>query len=264
MRFVLEDYANSLPEYTANKLIDKVVRTDSWIRNLQEAMDLAIKIDQESRQVEVMRSRRYGSNTSLDTTSNTTVNEVSLDLDVNYIASKQGDSNFNSTMKPGHRRESKEFSPMNRSHDSSRSKPWQRDSSHSKPWQNDSSHSKQWQDNRRENGHYNNSYRKINKYRHPAREPRHNIKFEYALSRGENEILRVLSRMVDYLKGKTDREVESIKNMLKINPRGINEVREDQIATITINEIQRTLKEDVNIVYDALVASDFIEESTDA
>ena len=50
--------------------------------------------------------------------------------------------------------------------------------------------------------------------------------------------------------------------MPKVNPRGVNEVSEDSIATISIEEIQRILKEDVNTIYDALVASDYIEEIT--
>ena len=48
--------------------------------------------------------------------------------------------------------------------------------------------------------------------------------------------------------------------MPKANPRGVNEVSEDSIATIYIEEIQRILKEDVNTIYDALVASDYIQE----
>ena len=44
--------------------------------------------------------------------------------------------------------------------------------------------------------------------------------------------------MIEYLKGKSDREVESIKNMPKLDPKGVDEVREDTIATITIDEIQ--------------------------
>ena len=32
MRFALEDYANSLPEYTADKLSYKIVKVDSWIK----------------------------------------------------------------------------------------------------------------------------------------------------------------------------------------------------------------------------------------
>ena len=70
--------------------------------------------------------------------------------------------------------------------------------------------------------------------------------------------------MIDFLKGKTDKVVEDIKRMPKINPRGVNKVSEDSIATIFIEEIQRILKEDINTVYDDLVASDYIEEVTEA
>ena len=240
MRFVFEDYANSLPEFTANKLMDKIVKSNSWIHTLQDAMEQAVKIDQEIRQTEVFRTRRNASNTTIDTTANASVNEIDK-FDVNYMATKQGDTRFNSTMKPGHRRESKEFSPKNK--------------------YNDSHHSKPWHGGKKDGNNYNN-YRRINKYRHPAREPRHNIRFEYATGRGEREIMRVLNRMIEYLKGKSDREIESIKNMPKYDQRGVHEVSEDSIATITIDDIQRTLKEELNIVYDVLVASDYIKEIT--
>ena len=109
MRFALEDYANTLPEYTADKLSYKIVKVDSWIKTLQDAMDHAVIIDQESRQSEVMRNRRNNSSELIDTT----VNEIS-DIDINYVASRQGNSRFNSTMKPGYQREGKDFSPRNR------------------------------------------------------------------------------------------------------------------------------------------------------
>ena len=108
MKFALEDYANSLPEYTADKLSYKIVKVDSWIKTLQDTMDHAVKIDQESRQSKVMRNRRNNSSELIDTT----VNEIS-NIDINYIASRQGDSRFNSTMKPGYQREGKDFSPRN-------------------------------------------------------------------------------------------------------------------------------------------------------
>ena len=241
MRIVLEDYANSLPEYTVNKLIDKVVKENSWIATLSDAMSHAIKIDQEARQAEVLKSRRNASNTMIDTTANTSMNEVD-NIDVNFITVRQGDSRFNSTMIPGHHRESREFSPKGKFSNSQQSKPW---------------------NNNRSGGSYNN-YRKVNKYRHPAREPRHNIRFEYEANKGNQELMRVLHKMIQYLKGRSDREIDSIKHMPKLYPRNVNEVSEDDIATITIEEIQNTLKEDVNIVYDALVASNFIEEIAEA
>ena len=70
--------------------------------------------------------------------------------------------------------------------------------------------------------------------------------------------------MINILKGKTDKVIEDIKRIPKVNQRGVNEVSEDSIATISIEEIQRILKEDINTVYDALVALDYIEEVTQA
>ena len=141
-------------------------------------------------------------------------------------------------MKPGYQRERKDFSHRNRQNDSFRN---------NRSWNSPSND--------------NQNFRKINKYKHHAREPRNNIKFEYSISRGEKEIMRT---MIDFLKGKTDKVIEDIKRMPKVNPRGVNEVSEDSIATISIEEIQRILKEDINTVYDILVASDYIEEVTKA
>ena len=204
MRFALEDYANSVPEYTADKLSYKIVKVNSWIKTLQDVMDHAVKIDQESRQSKVMRNRRNNSSELIDTT----VNEIS-DIDINYVTSRQGDSRFNSTMKPGYQREGKDFSPRNRQNDSFRN-------------------SRGWNSPRNNNQ----NFRKINKYKHHARGARNNIKFKYTISRGEKEIMRTLRNMIHFFKGKTDKVVEDIKKMPKVNPRGVNEVSEDSIATI--------------------------------
>ena len=198
IRFALEDYANSLPEYTPGKLSNKIVKVNSWIKTLQDAMDHAVKIYQDLRQTEVMRNRRNNSNELIDTTVNTTVSEIS-EIDINYIASRHGDNMFNSTMKPGYKREGKDFSPRNRHNDLFRN---------NRGWNSPRSNKL--------------NFRKINKYKHHAREPRNNIKFEYTISRGEKEIMRTLRNMINFLKGKTDNVIEDIKRMPKINPREVN------------------------------------------
>ena len=55
---------------------------------------------------------------------NITVNEVD-DINVNYMAAKHSDGRFNSTMKPRHHRDSKEYSSRGKNNDSSHNKPWQ-------------------------------------------------------------------------------------------------------------------------------------------
>ena len=76
--------------------------------------------------------------------------------------------------------------------------------------------------------------------------------------------MRTLRNMIDFLKGKTDKVIEDIKRLSKVNLIAVNKVSEDSIATISIEEIQRILKENVNTVYDALIASDYIEKITEA
>ena len=183
--------------------IYKIVKVNSWIKTLQDAMAHAVKIDQESRQSEVMRNRKNNSSELIYTT----VNEIS-DIDIKYVAPRQGDSRFNSTMNPGYERERKDFSPRNQQNHSFRK-------------------NQSWNSPRNDNP----NFRKINKYKHHAREPRNNIKFEYSISRGEKEIMRTLRNMIGFLKGKNDRVIEDIKRMPKVNHRGVYEVSEDSIAT---------------------------------
>ena len=64
-------------------------------------MDHTVKINQESRQSEVMGNRRNNSSKIIATTVNTTVNELS-EIDINDVTSRHGDNRFNSSMKPGY------------------------------------------------------------------------------------------------------------------------------------------------------------------
>ena len=89
-----------------------------------------------------MRNRRNNSSELIDIT----VNEIS-DIDINYVASRQGNSRFNSTMKPGYQREGKDFSPRNQQNDLFRN---------NRSWNSPSND--------------NLNFRKINKYKYHARE----------------------------------------------------------------------------------------------
>ena len=114
------------------------------------------------------------------------------------------------------------------------------------------------------NRSFNGGYRKINKYQHRPGNPKNNIRFEYAAGKGDQELYRVLHRMIDFLKGMSVNDRQKFKEFRKYSPRTVNEISEDQIATVAINEICDALHSDVDLVYDALVASDYIEEISEA
>ena len=66
--------------------------------------------------------------------------------------------------------------------------------------------------------------------------PKNNIRFEYAAGKGDQELYRVLHRMIDFLKGMSVNDRQKFKEFRKYSPRTVNEVSEDQIATVAINE----------------------------
>ena len=74
-------------------------------------------------------------------------------------------------------------------------------------------------------------------------------------------MMKNLRRAVDSLKD----EPQSSRNRFKqiaprMSHRSQEEVREDVIAEIKIQEIQEILKEDLDLIFDALVIQDYIDE----
>ena len=57
---------------------------------------------------------------------------------------------------------------------------------------------------------------------------------------------------------------EAARRLPKFVKRTINKVSEDNIATISITEIQTILNEDIDLIFDALVIGDYIEEEEEA
>ena len=70
--------------------------------------------------------------------------------------------------------------------------------------------------------------------------------------------------MMDFLKGMSQKERQKFKEFRRYSPRTVNEVSEDQIARVAIEKISNALHTDIDLVYATLVASDYIEEISEA
>ena len=57
---------------------------------------------------------------------------------------------------------------------------------------------------------------------------------------------------------------KAAKRLPKFTSTNTDEVSEDNIATISITEIQTILNEDIDLIFDALVIGDYIEEEEEA
>ena len=98
---------------------------------------------------------------------------------------------------------------------------------------------------------------RLQRYRHQSRWPRRDIKFEY--NARDKIMMSNLQRTINYMKEGTQNR-EAARRLPKWNNRATEEVSEDNIATISITEIQTILNEDIDLIFDALVIGDYIED----
>ena len=221
-----------LCNYTATKLNRKIIRRGSRIKTLKDAMEEAEILDSQSRQKKISQIER---DSIRDTTITDSINDISLtDESVNFMQTRRGDGKFNSTMKTT--TGNKQGNSGNYNNPDNFSKNWS-------PQQN------------KFNRH------RLQRYRHQSRWPNHDIKFEYN-SRDKN-IMGNLRRTINHMKeGVQNRE--AARRLPKFVNRTIDEVSEDKIATMSITGIQTILNEDIDLIFEALVIGDYIEDEEEA
>ena len=261
------DYVRTLPHITCDKLTKQITCDNSKIHTLKQAMDMAESLDRQARQREINRQER---NALRETTIREgAANEMSISEEVNFMAGRN-DSRFNSTMKNNSgrwnnspNRNNSYHGDRNNSYYGGRSKSYQgRNGSYLDRSDRNNSYSdnnKSW--NPRYN--YSNNYdsrRRLSKYRHQARDPKNKIKFEYNIA--NKEMMSNLRNMVDHLKQHPQAHRNTFKKLIPgvTKYRNLEEVREDTIAEMDIKTVQGILKEDIYLVFDALVIHDYIEE----
>ena len=106
---VLRAYANTLCDYAATKLGRKIVRRDSRITTLKDAMEEAETLNSQARQEQISKLKRDSVRDT--TTVSDSINNISLsDESINFMQARRGDGKFNSTMNTGHQN----FSPNNK------------------------------------------------------------------------------------------------------------------------------------------------------
>ena len=266
----LNDYVRTLPQITCDELTKQISHPKSKIHNLRDAMNMAKSLDRQGRQRELNRQER---NALRETTiREESVNEMPIQEEVNFMSGRN-DGRFNSTMKNnsgrwnnspnrnnsynGDRNNSyyggrnNSYQGKNNSYSDNRS---DRKNSDSRSWNN-----KSWNPRYNYSDNYD-SRRRLNRYRHQLRDPKNNIRFEY--NTRDTDIYSTLRNTVDQLKEHPQADRHKFKKMLPkvTGHRNREEVREDTIAEMKMEDLQGILREDVDLIFDALVLHDYIEE----
>ena len=267
----LMDYVRTLPQITCDELTKQITRQESKIHNLRQAMNMAESLDRQARQRELNRQER---STLRETTiREEAVNEMSIQEEVNFMSGRN-DGHFNSTMKNNSgcwnnspNRNNSYHGDRNNSYYGGRNNSYQgRNSSYSdNRLDRNYSDNKRWNNNKSWNPRYNysdnyDSRRRLNRYKQQSRDPKNKIKFKYNIA--DKEMFSTLRNTVDQLKEHPQANRHMFKKILPdvTKYRNREEVREDTIAEMRIEELQDILREDIDLIFDALVIHDYIEE----
>ena len=255
LRHVFLDYSKSLPEFMSELLTRKIVRDDTKIQNLRQAMDEAEKIHKQARQEEITKLERSAMRDTV-ISSEESVNELSMTEDVNFMPPGKPDNNFNSTMKNNGGCQGNYSRGRNNSYyyNNNRNNSYPDGNSRNSSY----SDSKNWDSRHNYSSNYD-SRRKLRRYSHQPRDPKSKVQFEYNIH--DHSMMKNLRRTVDSLKDEPQSNRNRFKQIApRMSHRSQEEVREDVIAEIKIQEIQEILKEDLDLIFDALVIQDYIDE----
>ena len=238
---ILLNYANTLCDYASTKLRRKILRRGSRIKTLKDAMEEAEELDSQSRQEEISKLER---DSMREVTLSDSINDISLpEESVNFMQTRRGDSKFNSTMKNSHQN----YSPNNKSNYNNNTN-----------YNGNNNYNKEKNWNSPQRGF---NRRRLQRYRHQPRWPKRDIRFEY--NARDQDLMGNLRKTINFMKGGSQNR-EAVKRLPKWYNRANEEVSEDNIATMAITEIQTILNEDIDLIFDALVIGDYIEDEEEA
>ena len=275
---VLIEYAKKLPTNTRDKLLRKLAKKNSYIKTLDDAFRQAIDINKVSSFVEAATGQ---SNDQANTRIDTQVNELEdsfKDYDINAMSTRannrSGDRSWNNSFdKPPQKNNSFNPSYSSRSNrrdnnyssseDNQNRQGFQRDYTRSKGYQQTPRYDQRNQhyqyryDNNQDRNRFDNK-RRPNKYQHHRNQHKAQIIFEFS-DQNMMEMMQTVGGFINLIKANpTTRDHYKTKKLA--NRKYDNEVNKSEIKTSNLDQVQQFFNEDTDVVFDALVAADYIDK----
>ena len=276
---IIVEYAKKLPQNTRDKLLRKIAKKNSYIRTLEDAFKQAIEINRETSFVEAA-SGCYSkqNNTSIDTQINELDNSFQ-DCDINAMNTRATNRSTDGSHNRSFDRSGSRSSSLNSSYNS---RPSYRNNSYSnnsdaynrQGYNRDNNRNRGYQPNNRydqKNQTYQNRYdnnqdryrydnrQRPNKYQHHRNQPKAQIIFEYS-DQNMSKMLKMVRNFIDCMKANPATREQFKTNKLTTRKEYNNEINESEINACNLDQVQQLINEDKDIVFDALVAADYIDE----
>ena len=274
---VIVEYTKKLPLNTRDKLLRKIAKKNSYIKTLDDAFRQALDINRRTCFVEAATGYNNQSSTKIETQ----VNELEdsfQEYDVNAMntrsTNRSGDSSWNGSFdRSSNRNNSFNSSQNSRSHyrgnnysnsdDSHNRQSFNRDNSRNRGYQQQPRYEQRNQNyqNRYDNNQDRNRFdnrRRPNKYQHHRNQHKAQVIFEFS-DQNMMEMMQTVRGFINLIKANPMTREEYKSNKLA-SRKYDNEVNESDIHTSSLDQVQQFFNEDTDVVFDALVAADYINE----
>ena len=276
---IIVEYAKKLRQNTRDKLLRKITKKNSYIRTLDDAFKQAIEINRETSFVEAA-SGRYNeqNNTRIDTQINE-LDDSFQECDINAMNTRATNRSTDGSHNGSFDRSGSRNSSLNSSYNS---RPSYRNNSYSnnsdsynrQGYNRDNNRNRGYQPNNRydqKNQNYQNRYDnnqdryrfdnrwRPNKYQHHRNQPKAQIIFEYT-DQNMSEMLKTVRNFIDFMKANPTTREQFKTNKLTTRKEYNNKINESEINACNLDQVQQLINEDKDIVFDVLVAADYIDE----
>ena len=275
---MIVEYAKKLPMNTRDKLLRKIAKKNSYIKTLDDAFRQAIDINRETSFVEAATGR-YNDQSS--TKIETQINELEdsfQEFDINAMntrsTNRSGDGSWNGSFdRSSSRNNSLNSSQNSRSNYRGSSYSSNNDSYNRQGYNRDNSGNRGYQQQLRykqRNQNYQNRYdnnqdrnrfdnrRRPNKYQHHRNQHKAQVIFEFS-DQNMMEMMQMVRGFINLIKANPKTREQYKSNKLATRKYD-NEVNESEIHSSSLEQVQQFFNEDTDLVFDALVAADYIDK----
>ena len=284
---VIVEYAKKLPANTRDKLLRKIAKKNLYIKTLNDAFKQAIDINRETSFVEAATGRYNDQN---GTKIETQINELSnsfQEYEVNAMnirsTNRSGDGSWNRSFdrsssknnsfnSPQNSRSSYRSSNYSSNNDGYNRQNYNRDNGRNRGYQQQPRYKQRNQnypnryDNNQDRNRYDNNQdrnrfdnrRRPNKNQHHRNQHKAQVIFEFS-DQNIMEMMQMVRGFINLIKANPTTREQYKSNKLA-TCKYDNEVNESEIQSSSLEQVQQFFNEDSDIIFDALVAADYINE----
>ena len=275
---MIVEYTKKLPLNTRDKSLRRIAKKNSYIKTLDNAFKQAIEINRETSFVEAATgSYNDQSGTKIETQINE-LEDSFQEYDINAMntrsTDRSGDGSWNRSFDRSSSRNNS-FNSLQNSRSNYRGNSYSsnNDSYNRQGYSRDNNRNRGYQQQPRyeqRNLNYQNRYdnnqdrsrfdnrRRPNKYQHHRNQHKAQVIFEFS-DQNMMEMMQTVRGFINLIKANPTTREQYKSNKLATRKYD-NEVNESEIHSSSLDQVQQFFNEDTDLVFDALVAADYIDE----